>query len=622
VKLRLRTIGLFAAAVTAAAILAPTAAAHAYLERSDPADGARLGGSPGQLRLWFSEDVSSRFRVVRILDGKGRAIGPVTLSGEGRLVVADLPTLADGRYGIYWRMLSEDDGHATGGSLAFAVGDAVLPAASGGGDAQPSLSWRESVLRWFDFSFLAGLVGSLVVAALVLPRARGVGAPTVSAAAARMLRLGIWCAAVAAATGVARLAWEVVQLPSAAAAGSRLDATVDLLVSTRWGWMWLGREAALLAVVGLLVTLRRSRPRATRWRWAAVTLSVAVIAGGHALTSHAASLEPASYLAVAADALHVLSAGAWLGSVAAFAVALWPAGSLNRAHSQSLARACRTPFAECMALSVGVVLATGLYSAGREVASVDGLLTTTYGHALLVKIGIVLLAGSLGVANFLLLRALRRRGRLASRLGGSRPALLAEVVAGVGVFLAAAVLASSVPARGSEFSPPLPARVATQTATSGDLLFRVSSTPTRVGSNAFNVLVASSRRPPPAPISALSLELTRGSVARTVALSQIEPGRYVGWADLQESGRWRLLVVASRGGKTIEASLPWSLGRPDPARPVTFSTRKVAPLFDAAAALLFGATLLAAAWLLAGKPRMGLGQASTPLTGGSRGNVS
>jgi copper transport protein len=604
---RSRRLVLLFTLLAGAGTLAPAAGAHALLERSDPSDGTRLGRAPGELHLWFTEDVSTRFSTVRVVDGNGQSVGPVALTGGGRAVVADLPELGKGSYAVYWRVLSEDDGHATGGSLAFGVGSAATLSSAAERSAGQSLFGVDALLRWLDFSLLAGLVGALIIGALILPRARGADVARASAAAgARLMRAGIWCAFLAAGVGIARLTYQVIELQGRGVV-SRLDAAGDLILGTRWGWNWLAREAALLAVAGLLLSLcSRAFPLAlqARWRWMAAGLGVVVVAAGHALTSHASSLEPASVTAVAADAAHVLSAGAWLGSVAAFVVALWPTGALGRSDAHALARACRGPFAECMALSVGLVFATGFYSAGREVVSVDGLLTTRYGHVLLVKIGIVLAAGALGLANFLLLRRLARSSGRIGRFATAPTTILAELVAAAGVFLAAGVLASSVPARGAEFAAPLPARVASRTVSSGDLLFTVSSTPTRAGAtNTFSVLAASSRRPPPAPITSLTLELARGSLSTTVPMTHIGEGRYFGSVVLREPGKWRVSVVARRAGGRIVARTSWPLGRPDPARPVTYSTRSLAPILDAAAALTLGLVLLGAVWILAGRPR-------------------
>ena len=596
-------LGVLLAAVAAAGALSQPAGAHALLERSSPGNGDRLANPPRELRLWFSEDVSARFRVVRVLDRNGESVGRVALSGSGRLVVARLPELGKGIYNVYWRVLSEDDGHATGGSLVYGVGEA--PVGAGVADDGAELSWAEVVLRWLDFALLAALVGSLVMASVVLPRAAGARAELLQVAGDRVLRLGALCALLAVASGIFRLGYQLLLLGEQGS-GWRLDSGLDLLFATRWGGLWFVRETAL--VVAAVLLSRRARAVAAtgpgRWWQLATGCAVVVAGAAHALTSHASALEPSSALAVIADALHVLSAGAWLGGVAALAVAVWPAGSLDREDSRALGRACRTPFAECMAVSVGMVVATGLYSAGRQVASVDGLLTTSYGHVLLVKIGIVLAAGILGAANFVLLRTLARRGRgRFARLAASPPVLLAEALAGVGIFLAAAVLASSVPARGAQFAAPLPARVVTKSVHSADLVFSVSSTPTRAGANTFTVVAASSRRPPPAPIESITLELQRQRIGGSIPLTQIEPGRYLGSAILPKAGSWSVVLVARRGGQPLTVPLVWTLDPPDPARPVRYSARALAPPLDAVALLVFSLTLFGGAWILAGRPR-------------------
>ena len=529
-------------------------------------------------------------------------------------------------------MLSEDDGHATGGSLAFGVGeDRRLGRASRSGGAEPALSWREGVLRWLDFAFLAALVGSLVVAAVVLPeRALGQGlAPSVVRVAARMLRLGALCALLAAASGIARLVYEVVA--ACRRGGPRDQASMPRSTSSEHEMgMDVARprgRAASPSRRSYSPTLRPAGPAGGALGGAAGASASSVVAAAHALSEPRAphSSRQAPWPS-RPTRLHVLSAGAWLGSVAAFAVAVWPAGSLDRVPTRArLARACRTPFAECMALSVGVVLATGLYSAGREVASVDGLLTTTYGHVLLVKIGIVLLAGLLGAANFLLLRAL---GDAEGRFGGSAapgPSCSRRLQPGLASSLLLPCSLSSVPG----------ARLRVRRSTSGagrnqnghDAAIcssRVSSTPTRVGQQR---LQRSRGQLPPAAACPASMRVTtraqqREASARTRrARAQIEPGRYrrlggsPGAGTLASSSS----AQAAAGGRSRRAvRLVGSCALIRRARSRT-PHASLPLLLDAAAALLFGATLLAAAWLLAGKPRIGLGQASTPLTGGSRG---
>ena len=206
-----------------------------------------------------------------------------------------------------------------------------------------------------------------------------------------------------------------------------------------------------------------------------VALAVVRALGGHAAAS------PHHALAVAVAAVHILAAGAWIGGVVAFGLALGAA----RGEARAVARACRGAFARVAGLSIAVLAVTGLLAAGAQVASVDALLTTDYGRTLIVKSVLVAGAAALGAGNALLLR----RGEL-PRL------LLVETSAGVGILLAAAVLTASPPAKGPEFAPARPAVAPTLARQVGDLVVTATVRPNRAGPNVMTV--ARGQRAPPA----------------------------------------------------------------------------------------------------------------------------
>ncbi|MFD0578629.1 CopD family protein [Dactylosporangium darangshiense] len=87
-------------------------------------------------------------------------------------------------------------------------------------------------------------------------------------------------------------------------------------------------------------------------------------------------------------------------------------------------------------LSVGLVVATGLYNAGRQVDSVDTLLGSAYGRVLLIKSALLLVVGATGLVN-----SARLHGRVPSRWGGragaatSPPRRLVAVEAAAGIVL-------------------------------------------------------------------------------------------------------------------------------------------------------------------------------------------
>ena len=184
----------------------------------------------------------------------------------------------------------------------------------------------------------------------------------------------------------------------------------------------------------------------------------------------------------------------------------------------------------------------------------DALFTSAYGHVLLVKTGVVLLVLALGALNF----------SLCGRLREARPAAGSPARAGCS---SPRWPSARWPSWRRPCSPPPCPRADRIRASAtcrchgasgsvADLVVTASATPTRVGSNAFTVLVASSRRPPPAPLSGVVLEIRNGrGAAQTIPLQEVEPGRYFGTAALAEPGGSAFTVVVKRSGRALRAPL-------------------------------------------------------------------
>ncbi len=211
------------------------------------------------------------------------------------------------------------------------------------------------------------------------------------------------CAVLGLGAGVGLLLWQAATLASELGRGEPFLAVAwDLVAGTRLGALWLAREALLLALVVLLLALRRrDAPRLA----AVAAVYVVALAFVQALSGHAAAVSPRTGLVVAVAALHLLAAGAWIGGLVAAIVAFWP---LRGGEQLALARASLRRFGILAALSVGVLGVTGLYYAGRQVASLDALLTTLYGQALLAKVGLLRRRGAFGLLNAMLLRRTRQ----------------------------------------------------------------------------------------------------------------------------------------------------------------------------------------------------------------------
>jgi len=341
------------------------------------------------------------------------------------------------------------------------------------------------------------------------------------------------------------------------------QAVFDLLTGTRWGHLWLAREAALIALAAVILGIRSrlDQPltrRATVWPVSAAAL-VLVLACVEALGSHSVALGSARAAAVAAYSLHVLTALLWLGALPALVLVLVPRAA--GLPPREVVRACRGPFSTLIVISVTVLVVTGLYGAGRQVPEPGQLLSTTYGRTLLLKTALLAVVGGLGLANSALLhgRRLQRPGRLVRAPDGAAPSrrlIIAEASVGAVLLAAAGLLAETAPPLTPAPAVPLAASPAYDT-TVDDLVVSVSATPNRPGVNGFTVLAASSRRPPPAPVDEVTLKLGRPGESGTLPLHQIEPGRYFGTGRLDSAGPITITAVVRRAGKHLTVTMPW-----------------------------------------------------------------
>jgi copper transport protein len=565
--------------LAALGLAVPAAAgAHAVLVRTTPADGARVESAPRVIHLWFSEGISRTFRSAQLVAADGRAVRGVRVhAASGTELVLTVPRLARGAYGLVWHVVAEDDGHATSGTLAFGVGVSAPLGSRHSSTAPPA---PDVATRWLAFMFTALLLGGLAFVALVLPSARPWLDPQLVGGVARRVL------AVAIAGGAGALVVQAVKLVRqgdavAVASGTSWTSAVrELALASRWGVLWFAADVILAVLLVLAIRLRMRAPAVTAPAAAVAAFAVAAFAGVTAVGSHAAAA-PHRHAAVIVDALHVLAASIWIGSLAALTIAL-----LTADNARPLATIIGRPFARLAGGSVVVLVLTGLYSAGLQVVSVDALLTTLYGQTLIAKSLLVVLCCSLGAGNFLGLRVLNRR-----RLARSTRVLLGvEAVAGAGVLLAAAVLTASAPARGPEFAAPRPVNAPTLAAGAADVVLSVTVSPNRPGANLVSVVAASSRRPAPAPIL--------GIRAGGWTLHSVGGNRWLGTVDLRSPGDTTLPIRVRRAGSELSASVGWRVEPADRSLPVRYSSRRLAPLTDRALLALLAVLAVAAGALL------------------------
>lgn len=629
-----------------------TAAAHADLVRSEPADGATLSAAPAEVHLWFSEEIAPSFSAVQVLDAAGQSVPGVGVHpdpAQRSALVAVLPRLPAGAYTLIWKTLSATDGHPSQGMVLFGVNTAAPMSAAAGAEAvagDAALSWPEVAIRWLNYLGLIGLTGALVMGRFVHrsqlhnpAQDADIDWPLIQR---RLLSMAAWCAAIALLAGCALLLRQVavsVASASAATASTSWGAAVLALLQTRWGLLWLARQVLLLVLLALTAHAARvvtpengtrghvGVPPARRragWTGGAsggsadyratgrtgaspprlicsrlnplgaaqrLTVLLATLLIIQALMGHAAGDARRAWIAVPAIALHLLAAGVWLGGLAALLVGWLPLLRRYPERRGELLRAGLRPFGPVAALAVALLVASGLFSAGQQVPSLDALVLTSYGRFLLGKAGLLLVAGLCGLVNAALLRF---TPQWAFRSSWRRlPALIGvELAAGAAILLLTGALTAGAPPRGFAFTlAPEDERTA-MTQSVDDLQVTLEIKPSHPGQNVFSVRSASKLDPPPAQITRVWLQFTYldDDLGRVKARAEeVAPGRYLLNGDfLKLAGPWRIDVITRRHG--IEDSIAqfnWIVTPAAPLPPTLLSKQPLAmPLALAALALL------------------------------------
>ncbi len=553
---------ILAAALAVAALLALPAAAgaHAYLIRTSPAASVVLDSAPSQVALTFDEAVEPRFAIISVTDASGNletttATVSRSPADPDTLIVPLRAGLAQGWYLVYWRAISVD-GHPVQGAFTFAVGPNPGPAPQ---FAVPKLSATAVtpqllVTRWLMFITVMCAIGLLIMRLLI-------ARPAVRRARGASLR-GLSVAFVIA--SIAGLIAIPVYLDFAIANDSLrsvfdLGALVPLYRVTAFGRGYLDLElcfACFCACGWVALWLDRAdRPRRSVAELAAG--AGAVLAGAAVLLipgtiGHAGQTSPRG-LSVGLDWLHLLSGSIWIGGLVGLLV-LWLVlpGAPEGVGRVAVLRDVVPRFSTVALVSVLLLLASGTGATIVHMPTVSALWKTSYGQAILVKLGLLLVAMSLGAINLL-----RTRPRLAAArdsADGEAPARLlrrliaVEAVLVTGAVFTAAVLSSLAPPpptfalQDSALAQVGPGRVAATLNRSGYRL-QVLVSPNRAAApDTFALRITRSGRPVRGANVVLTFNHTEMEMPQQqYQLSEVAPGVYSRAAPaLVMVGKWAL----------------------------------------------------------------------------------
>ena len=267
---------------------------------------------------------------------------------------------------------------------------------------------------------------------------------------------------VALGSGIAWLLARTAVFENRAHAALEARAVWHAALDTWPGLVWLARSG-LLIVLGAFLAIRADV--AERRNWLAARGEGLLLAGlALALmsaVSHAAATSPGAAIAVAVDAVHLLGTGLWIGALAPLVILLREAAQDGSQESVAYAARAIRRFSRAALVVMLVLIGSGVKSALLEVGSVAGLLGTTYGRLLLVKLAVLVPILVLAAGNRRWLR------RLSSAIGAFEPravlrrlAVLVGLEAGLAlaILAVAAALTLTTPARHADPVWPLPFR--------------------------------------------------------------------------------------------------------------------------------------------------------------------
>jgi copper transport protein len=443
-------------AVSAALVLPAAASAHAYLIKTSPVASGVLDTPPREAALTFDEAVEPRFAIVSVTDasGKQQTTGPAQRSAANpdTLLVPLAPQLPQGWYLIYWRAISVD-GHPVQGAFTFAVGPNPGPAPQFPVPRVSATAITPQLLiaRWAVFVTVMSAIGLFVLRMLIarpaVRRAPGTSLRALSVAFLVLSMLGLVTIPVYLDFAIANDSLRSV---------FDLGALVPLFRVTAFGRGYLDMELCFaLFCVAAWIALWVDRPdREARSVAELLALTGALLAAAAVLivpgaVGHAGQTAPRG-LSMALDFVHLTSGSVWLGGLIGLLV-LWL--SLTVAGRVGALTVVVPRFSNVAFVSVLVLLGTGTGATIIHMPAVNALWGTSYGVAILVKIGLLTAALALGAVNL----TRTKPGLIAARQrpegGESTAGLLRRLISGEALLIGSAVFAAAVL---SSLAPPPP----------------------------------------------------------------------------------------------------------------------------------------------------------------------
>lgn len=463
--------------------------AHALLLRSNPEANAVLEKSPIQVEMFFSEPLEQQLSSITVYDSNNLIVdaGDTRVdSSDSKRMTVSLRSLEDGVYTVTWKVVSSIDGHQTIGTYPFAVGNANADAVKAIQQSSTArLPFSALLSKFLILASLALLIGQRLFIALIWE-------PTLKSDQNAVIRPAVWKTLYRIALIGVLLSIGIGLLSQAGqTTGKELSLPWDpelgrILTETRLGVIWLAR----LSLALLAVWLAGSHESPIK-DWFGFVVNLALLFTV-TLTSHAAT-EAKPLLPILVDWIHLVGMTFWLGGIVYLFTGIRQLQTLDDPLRTQLTSMLTRRFSANALVFVAIIGITGFYSAYLRVGDWSALLTSLYGHVLLVKQGFV--AGLLLIAatNLLIisprLNRERQQGTGNSKLISIFGRILILDLTLAGLLLASVSFLTYIPPA----KPPAPANTDfTSIRQADDLKVEINISPAHVGQNEFMLMLISS----------------------------------------------------------------------------------------------------------------------------------
>lgn len=267
---------------------------------------------------------------------------------------------------------------------------------------EPMLSLPLIAARIIHFASTVIVAGAVVFPILIsAPVLRGSGDRTGAASLYSRLRVIAWASlAISVVSGAVWLVFLVTNITGSSLAQVISDGTARaFLARTQFGHAW---DARLVLALLLAVALLRFK-RAAGWPSAEGLIAPALamgFLGALAWSGHGGATPGLrGDIHVAADALHLVAAGAWIGGLLPLGLLLSSVEKLPGAAGLGIAHDAASRFSTLGIAAVATLIVTGLINTWVLVGSVAALVDFQYGRLLLVKITLFLVMVAVAAFN-------------------------------------------------------------------------------------------------------------------------------------------------------------------------------------------------------------------------------